>query len=105
VGIVRQYIVSARLLNIVNFDSEVVAIGNTQASGDVKLLQTLADVLQFRVRHLRVKLVAERSSYKEQDWHHFRLFVKTAQVSTASILVMFFAKFKLKLAIVHLFLN
>ena len=55
--------------------------------------------------HLRVHLVAEGSSDEEQVWHHFRLFVQTAQISIPSILITFFSKSKLERAIVHFFLD
>jgi len=44
-SVIRKDTVSARFLDVVDLDIEVVAVGDAQARRNVKLFQTLANVL------------------------------------------------------------
>lgn len=88
-SVVRDNVVPTRLLDVENFNLEVVAVGDTETSRDVELLQALADVLELSVRHLRIQLVAEGRSDEEKSWHDLRLLVEAASITHISVFVVF----------------
>lgn len=93
-SVVWDHVFSAWFLNVVNFNLEVVAVGNSKASRNVELLEALADVLKLSVRHLGVELIAEGRPDKEESWHDLRLLVEATSISHIAVFEVFFAQHK-----------